>query len=455
MPTARGTLSEIQPQIAEIVEKVSKIPFDEIGKDLRSTLAGANAAIGRLTPEAQKALGEVQKTLARAQASLDNLDRNVTDPGAPVQQNMQETLLELQRTARALRVLADYLQQHPESILRGKPADAADSPTLAPRHDAEIPFAHRRRAGRAARSRRLLDLAPPPTRLHTLMPAEPTPREPAAAGRGPLFVSLEPIRLPAQVDQPQWLVRLPDESLASLEQERWASPLRDELRQALLEQLAARFGVVEGRSAAPQAAAPVRVALELRRFDSVPGREARIEGALDGGRAGRAAALQPARARGRAGRAWPSSRRRIGARWRASPARSAPAWSPCRRPRRRPVRRRAALSRPAARQPRLQMKPPDRLATVGRSAAEAAISRRDAPAGTRSRANHDLVLDRLHALDLRGDASRPCSSRSSSWRSPTASLRRSSVSTLMAAASTFLSSTILALTVVVIAASST
>jgi len=118
----------------------------------------------------------------------------------------------------------------------------------------------------------------PPTRLHTLMPAEPTPREPTIVGRAPVFLSLEPIRLPAQVDQPQWLVRLPDESLASLEQERWASPLGDELRQALLEQLAARFGIVEGRSTAPQAAAPLRVALELRRFDSVPGREARIEG---------------------------------------------------------------------------------------------------------------------------------------------------------------------------------
>lgn len=114
----------------------------------------------------------------------------------------------------------------------------------------------------------------PPTRLHSLMPAEPTPRE---AGRGPVYVALEPIRIPAQVDQPQWLVRIPDDSLASLEQERWASPLRDELRQALLEQLSARFGVIDGRSAALQAPAPVRVALELRRFDSVPGREARIE----------------------------------------------------------------------------------------------------------------------------------------------------------------------------------
>ena len=123
MPTAPGTLSEIQPQIADIVQKVSKIPFDEIGKDLRTTLSRAGAAIGQLTPEAQKALVEVQRTLTRAQSSLEGLDRNVTDPNAPVQRNLEETLLELQRTSRSLRVLADYLEQHPESLLRGKPAD--------------------------------------------------------------------------------------------------------------------------------------------------------------------------------------------------------------------------------------------------------------------------------------------------------------------------------------------
>jgi paraquat-inducible protein B len=128
MPTVPGTLSELQPQIAEIVQKVSKIPFDDIGRDLRTTLQKASSAIGQLTPDAQKALAEVQRTLARAQASLDNLDRNVTDPNAPVQRNLEDTLLELQRTSRALRVLADYLQQHPEALLRGKPADAPVPP---------------------------------------------------------------------------------------------------------------------------------------------------------------------------------------------------------------------------------------------------------------------------------------------------------------------------------------
>ena len=123
LPTTPGTLSEIQPQIAEIVHKISKIPFDEIGRDLRTTLASTSNAITRLTPEAQKALVEVQRTLARTQTSLDNLDRNVIDANAPVQRGLDDTLQELQRTARALRVLSDYLQQHPESLLRGKPAD--------------------------------------------------------------------------------------------------------------------------------------------------------------------------------------------------------------------------------------------------------------------------------------------------------------------------------------------
>jgi uncharacterized lipoprotein YmbA len=119
--------------------------------------------------------------------------------------------------------------------------------------------------------------SPPPTRLHTLMPAEPTPRDLAAAARGPVFLTLEPIRLPAQVDQPQWLVQLGDDSMAVLEQERWASPLRDEFQQALLEELIVGQGAIDARTQ-PAPGTVARVAIDVRRFDSLPGREARIQG---------------------------------------------------------------------------------------------------------------------------------------------------------------------------------
>ena len=82
--------------------------------------------------------------------------------------------------------------------------------------------------------------------------------------------------VPAAVDQPQWLVHLPDGTLALLDNERWASPLRDELRAALRETLARRWAVLD---AAGPAAAPAtwRLHLELLRFDSQPAREVRLE----------------------------------------------------------------------------------------------------------------------------------------------------------------------------------
>ena len=118
--------------------------------------------------------------------------------------------------------------------------------------------------------------APPAVHYHTLLPAErPVPRDGAKPGAGaaPAFV-LDPVDVPAQVDQPQWLVRLPDDTLALLEQERWASPLRDEIHQVLAEILTRRFGAVETRAVGPDA--PFwRVRVAVTRFESMPG-EARL-----------------------------------------------------------------------------------------------------------------------------------------------------------------------------------
>lgn len=113
----------------------------------------------------------------------------------------------------------------------------------------------------------------PQTRYHTLMPTDVAA---AAAAAAPIAVVLEPVRVPAQVDQPQWLVRLADGGVAVLEQDRWASPLRDELRQALREDLIVRYGASETRPAS--GVAPIRVGVDVRRFDSVLSREARTEG---------------------------------------------------------------------------------------------------------------------------------------------------------------------------------
>jgi uncharacterized lipoprotein YmbA len=97
--------------------------------------------------------------------------------------------------------------------------------------------------------------------------------------------------VPAQGDQPQWVVRLADDTVAVLEQERWASSLRDELREALLEELIVSHGMVDARTVPAPASPPWRIAIDVRRFDSLPGREARLEGSwtITGGAGARAA----------------------------------------------------------------------------------------------------------------------------------------------------------------------
>ena len=145
IPTVPGAFSDLQPQLAAIIGRLGKVMFDAIGGDLQQTLTGATAAtaqlrdtlahagsaIQQLSPEAQRTLTEVQQTLVRLQATLDSaqgtlatLDRNVTRSDAPLQRSAGQALLEVQRAAQALRVLGDYLQRHPESLLRGKPPDA-------------------------------------------------------------------------------------------------------------------------------------------------------------------------------------------------------------------------------------------------------------------------------------------------------------------------------------------
>ena len=114
----------------------------------------------------------------------------------------------------------------------------------------------------------------PPTRFYSLLPAEPAG---ASMPANPIAIVLDPVRIPAQVDQPQWLVRLSDGSLQLLEQDRWAAPLRDEVHAALREALMLRWGATDGGNTSPGAARPWRITVDVARFESVLGREARLE----------------------------------------------------------------------------------------------------------------------------------------------------------------------------------
>lgn len=132
VPTAPGSLEEIQTQIESIVTKLDAIPFEALAQDLRSTLNNASALLRTLD---QDVAPQAKQTLADAAAALRSLDQNLASPESPLQQDTRRTLEQLNRTAASLRTLAEYLEQHPEALLRGRPAEAEPAPAAdAPRN---------------------------------------------------------------------------------------------------------------------------------------------------------------------------------------------------------------------------------------------------------------------------------------------------------------------------------
>lgn len=125
------TLQHLESLAAKLDAKGDPI-LDEVQKDLeelRRTLQATQAAMQRLEGAAGK-VGElvnadpdVLKNLSGASAELASAAQQVSNLAhgdSPTVQSLENALKEISRAAQALRLLAETLEQQPESVLRGK-----------------------------------------------------------------------------------------------------------------------------------------------------------------------------------------------------------------------------------------------------------------------------------------------------------------------------------------------
>jgi paraquat-inducible protein B len=131
LPVVPSTIQDIEGKLTNIVTKLEKLPLDAIGEDLRKvlvsldqTLKDAGKAVNRIdtdvTPGLKTTLDDLRGTIGVVDRVLQNTDATLVGKNAPAQQDLRDALQEITRAARALRILADYLEQHPDSLIRGK-----------------------------------------------------------------------------------------------------------------------------------------------------------------------------------------------------------------------------------------------------------------------------------------------------------------------------------------------
>ena len=139
LPTVPTTIEAIAASLNRFMKRLDQLPMEQIGRDLQRTVAGVERIVN--SPKLRDSLDSLHQILAEIKqisasantetlphlnSALDQLDQTLIelngalDADAPLRHDLRMTLRELAGAGRALRELADFLDRHPEALIRGK-----------------------------------------------------------------------------------------------------------------------------------------------------------------------------------------------------------------------------------------------------------------------------------------------------------------------------------------------
>ena len=138
IPTVPATMDQLRRSVTDVMAEIRRLPLDKIAQEILGTVEGANHLVN--SPEAQEAVHNLNAALGNVEKLTEGLDQRVNrltasmdktlakvrealevaDPNSPAAVNINNALEELSAAARSIRVLADYLEQHPEALVKGK-----------------------------------------------------------------------------------------------------------------------------------------------------------------------------------------------------------------------------------------------------------------------------------------------------------------------------------------------
>jgi paraquat-inducible protein B len=140
IPTVPTAMEEITTSLTQLLRKLEKLPIEQIGSDLRDTVAGAKRLIN--SAEVQDSITALDQTLNQAQIFTTSLNTSIAPElktavsnlnsaliqaqkltkglNSDVAPQADRTLKELQAAARSIKVWAAYLERNPEALIRGK-----------------------------------------------------------------------------------------------------------------------------------------------------------------------------------------------------------------------------------------------------------------------------------------------------------------------------------------------
>jgi len=142
IPSVPSTVDQLKRSVEGILAELSSLQLPELIADARQTLQGLNRLVA--SPDAVQAITSLESTLKQTESLVRKLDDSVgplmasltaaskaaegtmesadglVAADSQIVYSLNELLVELTEAARSIRVLADYLEAHPEALVQGK-----------------------------------------------------------------------------------------------------------------------------------------------------------------------------------------------------------------------------------------------------------------------------------------------------------------------------------------------
>jgi paraquat-inducible protein B len=136
IPSVPSEIDALTASASGILTEIASLPLNELVQELRTTVQGANQLV--TSPRTEETLEALKATVTNLQTLVQTVDQGLgpllaqaqgtlasaeamVGSNSPTRYDLDATLKELAGAARSIRVLMDYLERHPEALLRGKP----------------------------------------------------------------------------------------------------------------------------------------------------------------------------------------------------------------------------------------------------------------------------------------------------------------------------------------------
>lgn len=119
IPTMPNPLEGILSGFNKIIDKLEEAKLEETLTNLNELMISANQVTSTLGQNAPTLAAELETTLKEAQTTLSTL-RAMASTDGEIGNELYNALAEITAAARSIRVMSEYLERHPEALIKGK-----------------------------------------------------------------------------------------------------------------------------------------------------------------------------------------------------------------------------------------------------------------------------------------------------------------------------------------------